>query len=103
MDKKKYRKDIEPAFSNRNDSLVWTQTTKVMNNIFEILWEEQGVVIKLEHRLDFTLPVYSFLSLSSWLQLIHVRLVSFVTSTAGFGRRASWKEDSDRNVLLPDH
>ncbi|KAI3598533.1 cytochrome p450 [Moniliophthora roreri] len=74
---KKYRKVVAPAFSDRNSTLVWNETVKVMNDLFDNVWDERGPVIELGHCLDITLPI-----------------ALFVIGAAGFGRRLSWKEDA---------
>jgi len=73
---KKYRKITAPAFSDRNNKLVWDESMKIMKGLFEDHWEGRNV-ITVDHCVDVTLPV-----------------ALFVIGTAGFGRSISWKEDT---------
>ncbi|EKM52722.1 uncharacterized protein PHACADRAFT_261326, partial [Phanerochaete carnosa HHB-10118-sp] len=81
-DWKRYRKIAAPAFSERNNKLVWEETVKIMADLFENVWGEQKA-ITVENAVDITLPI-----------------ALFVIGVAGFGRRMTWQEDSK---LLPGH
>ncbi|GJE97102.1 cytochrome P450 [Phanerochaete sordida] len=76
---KRHRKVSAPAFSEPNNRLVWTETVKIMLDLFDNVWGSQDTVT-VDHVVDsITLPV-----------------ALFVISVAGFGKSASWQSD-----LLP--
>ncbi|KAF9555383.1 cytochrome P450 [Agrocybe pediades] len=79
---KKYRKISAPAFSDRNNKLVWEETVKIVNGLFSEVWAGRDV-IDVDHCVDLTLPI-----------------ALFVIGAAGFGRGISWKEDA---VIPPGH
>ncbi|EKM52724.1 uncharacterized protein PHACADRAFT_126770 [Phanerochaete carnosa HHB-10118-sp] len=81
-DWKRYRKIAAPAFSERNNRLVWEETVKIMADLFENVWGEQKS-ITVDHAVDITLPI-----------------ALFVIGVAGFGRRMTWQEDGK---LPPGH
>ncbi|KIJ61829.1 hypothetical protein HYDPIDRAFT_176809 [Hydnomerulius pinastri MD-312] len=72
---KRYRKIVAPAFSDKNNRLVWEATTKIMLDLFDDVWAGKNE-ITIEHGVDLTLPI-----------------ALFVIGAAGFGRDISWKED----------
>lgn len=74
---KKYRKVCAPAFSKRNNRLVWDETIKVMSDLFEVEWAGRDR-IDVNHCVDITLSI-----------------ALFVIGSAGFGRRISWGKDND--------
>ncbi|KAF8811211.1 cytochrome P450 [Phlegmacium glaucopus] len=80
---KKYRKISAPAFSDRNNKLVWEETVKIMQSLFNDLWKDQDI-ISVDHCLDITLPI-----------------ALFVIGSAGFGRSVSWKEED--TIIPPGH
>ncbi|KIM40203.1 hypothetical protein M413DRAFT_446366 [Hebeloma cylindrosporum] len=79
---KKYRKISAPAFSDRNNKLVWDASVDIVQGLFGDMWAGQDV-ITVDHCVDITLPI-----------------ALFVIGAAGFGRSISWKEDS---VVPPGH
>ncbi|KAF8903954.1 cytochrome P450 [Gymnopilus junonius] len=79
---KRYRKITAPAFSDRNNKLVWDETVKIMNDLFTEVWMDKDV-ITVDHCVDITLPI-----------------ALFVIGVAGFGRRISWHDDV---VIPPGH
>ncbi|KAF8967870.1 cytochrome P450 [Flammula alnicola] len=79
---KKYRKIAAPAFSDRNNTLVWNESIKTVKGMFEDVWAGRDV-ISVDHCVDITLPI-----------------ALFVIGAAGFGRSISWKEDV---VIPPGH
>ncbi|KAF5354196.1 hypothetical protein D9756_007136 [Leucocoprinus leucothites] len=79
---KRYRKITAPAFSDRNNKLVWDETIAIMNDLFENVWGDKEV-ITVDHCRDLTLPI-----------------ALFVIGVAGFGRKMTWKED---NVIPTGH
>ncbi|KAF9469453.1 cytochrome P450 [Collybia nuda] len=74
---KKYRKIAAPAFSERNNRLVWDETVKIMGDMFQNVWGSQAV-ITTEHCADLMLLV-----------------ALFVIGIAGFGHKVSWEDDTD--------
>ncbi|KAH9485050.1 Cytochrome P450 monooxygenase 124 [Psilocybe cubensis] len=79
---KKYRKISAPAFSDRNNKLVWDSSIKIVEGLFNDVWGKRDV-IEVDHCVDITLPI-----------------ALFVIGAAGFGRSISWKEDA---VIPPGH
>ncbi|KAJ3514323.1 hypothetical protein NLJ89_g2441 [Agrocybe chaxingu] len=79
---KKYRKISAPAFSDRNNKLVWDESVKIMEGLFTDVWGDKDA-ITVDHCVDITLPI-----------------ALFVIGVAGFGRNVSWKEDV---VIPPGH
>ncbi|KAG6903010.1 hypothetical protein C0995_007443 [Termitomyces sp. Mi166 len=79
---KKYRKISAPAFSDRNNKLVWEETVKIANSLFEDVWGDQET-ITVNHCVEVTLPI-----------------ALFVIGAAGFGRTISWKDD---DVIPPGY
>ncbi|KAF8161203.1 cytochrome P450 [Crassisporium funariophilum] len=73
---KKYRKISAPAFSDRNNKLVWDESVNIMNGLFDDVWAGRDV-IAVDHCVDITLPI-----------------ALFVIGVAGFGRSISWKDDT---------
>ncbi|KAF8895529.1 cytochrome P450 [Infundibulicybe gibba] len=71
---KKYRKISAPAFSERNNKLVWDETVKIVNGLFD------NTILKM------------FINRS--------QIALFVIGAAGFGRPISWEEDS---IVPPGH
>ncbi|KAF9048947.1 614/534 cytochrome P450 [Panaeolus papilionaceus] len=72
---KKYRRAAAPAFTERNNKLVWEETTRVMNELFEGEWKGQQS-ITVDHCLNITHPI-----------------ALFVISCAAFGQNISWGND----------
>jgi len=79
---KKYRKITAPAFSERNNKLVWDETIQIMNDLFDNVWGDKSEII-VDHCVDITLPI-----------------ALFVIGVAGFGRRMTWTSDL---VVPPGH
>ncbi|KAF8161202.1 cytochrome P450 [Crassisporium funariophilum] len=73
---KKYRKICAPAFSDRNNKLVWNESIQIVEGLFKNVWKDADV-ISVDHCGDITWP-----------------LALFVISIAGFGRQISWTEDT---------
>jgi cytochrome P450 len=61
---KKYRKPAAPSFSDRNNKLVWDETTRIMLDLFENIWAAQDTIFA-DHALNITFQV------SKMLHLIH--------------------------------
>ncbi|KAI0090485.1 cytochrome P450 [Irpex rosettiformis] len=72
---KRYRKISAPAFSERNNALVWDETKLIIQDLFNNVWGDQKE-ITVDHAVDVTLP-----------------LALFVIGVAGFGRRVMWSDD----------
>ncbi|KAK7683817.1 hypothetical protein QCA50_013193 [Cerrena zonata] len=79
---KKYRKVAAPAFTEPNNKLVWNETVRIVEDLFQNVWGDQKQ-ITYDHALDLTMP-----------------MALFVIGAAGFGRRIGWKEEL---VLPPGH
>ncbi|EIW78358.1 614 534 cytochrome P450 [Coniophora puteana RWD-64-598 SS2] len=79
---KRYRKIVAPAFSERNNRLVWDETTRIMLDLFDNEWKGKQEVA-VDHGVDLTLP-----------------LALFIIGAAGFGRQISWAEDA---IVPPGH
>ncbi|EAU91427.2 614/534 cytochrome P450 [Coprinopsis cinerea okayama7 len=72
---KRYRRISAPAFSEKNSKLVWDETVRVMDGLFD-LWDGRGErKLTVDHCLDITLPI-----------------ALFVIGAAGFGQRMPWTE-----------
>ncbi|PSR70452.1 hypothetical protein PHLCEN_2v13703 [Hermanssonia centrifuga] len=72
---KRYRKVTAPAFSEPNNKLVWDETVRIMNGLFDDVWAGKDTII-VDHAVEITLPI-----------------ALFVIGAAGFGRRISWEDD----------
>ncbi|KAF9481511.1 cytochrome P450 [Pholiota conissans] len=72
---KKYRKISAPAFSDRNNALVWEESIKTVQGMFMDVWGDRDV-ISVDHCVEITLPI-----------------ALFIIGAAGFGRSISWKAD----------
>ncbi|KAG6918711.1 hypothetical protein DXG01_012196 [Tephrocybe rancida] len=72
---KKYRKISAPAFSDRNNKMVWDETVKIMDSLFDDVWTGEDTIVT-DHCVEVTLPI-----------------ALFVIGAAGFGRTISWKDD----------
>ncbi|KAI1786708.1 cytochrome P450, partial [Ganoderma leucocontextum] len=72
---KHQRKIVAPAFSERNNRLVWDETVRVLEDLFQNEWGPREVV-DVNHIMDITVPI-----------------TLLVIGVAGFGRRISWNED----------
>ncbi|KAJ7340865.1 cytochrome P450 [Mycena albidolilacea] len=73
---KKYRKVSAPAFSEKNNKLVWDESVRIMADMFNTRWNNADEVT-IDHCVEITLPI-----------------ALFVIGVAGFGRKMSWKEDT---------
>ncbi|TFK73973.1 cytochrome P450 [Pluteus cervinus] len=72
---KRYRKIAAPAFSERNNRMVWETSVKVVEDMFNLVWRDQDT-ISVDHCVDVTLPI-----------------ALFIIGVAGFGRKVSWEDD----------
>ncbi|KAI0064390.1 hypothetical protein BV25DRAFT_316258 [Artomyces pyxidatus] len=72
---KRFRKIAAPAFSEKNNSLVWDETVRIMNDMFDNVWKG-APEINTDHAVEITLPI-----------------ALFVIGVAGFGRRISWIDE----------
>lgn len=73
---KKYRKISAPAFSDRNNRLVWDESLKITEDLIKTVWKNEDVV-EVEHAIDITLSV-----------------ALKVIGAAGFGRKMDWQADT---------
>ncbi|PSS35560.1 hypothetical protein PHLCEN_2v1488, partial [Hermanssonia centrifuga] len=79
---KRYRMVTAPAFSEPNNKLVWDETVRIMNDMFDNVWAGEDTIV-VDQAVDVTLPI-----------------ALFVIGAAGFGRRISWQDDL---VVQPGH
>ncbi|THU82439.1 cytochrome P450 [Dendrothele bispora CBS 962.96] len=79
---KKYRKISAPAFSDRNNKLVWDESLRIMDDLFTNVWGNQDTIV-VDHCVVITLPI-----------------ALFVIGVAGFGRKISWQSDL---IIPPNH
>ncbi|KAL1946312.1 hypothetical protein VTO73DRAFT_15439 [Trametes versicolor] len=73
---KRQRKVAAPAFSERNNELVWNETFRIVDEMFQTVWRDKDVV-EINHVIDLTDPIGMM-----------------VIGVASFGRRMSWNEDN---------
>ncbi|KAJ7461743.1 cytochrome P450 [Mycena galericulata] len=75
---KRHRRVANPAFNEASNAFVWIETVRVVNEWFADLDTKTSVdgSLDIDAREDF------------------VQLTLLVLASAGFGRRASWQEDS---------
>ncbi|OJT02991.1 Cytochrome P450 4A4 [Trametes pubescens] len=73
---KRQRKIAAPAFSERNNKLVWDETFRIVDEMFQDVWGDKDIV-EIDHVMDLTVPI-----------------TLMVIGVASFGRRMSWNEDS---------
>ncbi|KAI0760159.1 cytochrome P450 [Fomes fomentarius] len=73
---KRQRKLVAPAFSEKNNRLVWDETVRIVYDLFDNVWGTQNMV-EVDNITDLTVPI-----------------TLLIISVAGFGRRLSWKEDA---------
>ncbi|KAI0739090.1 cytochrome P450 [Daedaleopsis nitida] len=79
---KRQRKITAPAFSEKNNRLVWDETINVLEDLFQNVWGDRQVV-ELDNIVDVTVPI-----------------TLLVIGVAGFGRRITWNEDQ---IAPPGH
>ncbi|KAJ3511705.1 hypothetical protein NMY22_g15567 [Coprinellus aureogranulatus] len=73
---KKHRKVCAPAFSEPNNRLVWDETVRICEELYNEVWQGQER-IEYDHVVSgFSLPI-----------------ALLVLSAASFGRRVTWKDD----------
>ncbi|VDB94071.1 unnamed protein product [Peniophora sp. CBMAI 1063] len=72
---KRHRKITAPAFSEKQNQLVWDETCRVIDELIENIWKSAPRV-DVQDAKEFTLPA-----------------AISVISAAGFGQRFSWQED----------
>ncbi|KDQ09999.1 hypothetical protein BOTBODRAFT_36617 [Botryobasidium botryosum FD-172 SS1] len=83
---KRYKKVAAPAFSERNNKLVWRETSRIIGEIFAHWGEKETVSVN--NIVDITLP-----------------LALHVISAAGFGRPISWEDEagSGQGIIPAGH
>ncbi|RPD56051.1 cytochrome P450, partial [Lentinus tigrinus ALCF2SS1-6] len=79
---KRQRKIAAPAFSEKNNRLVWDEAVHIIEDVFQNVWGDKGE-IEVSHIMDLTVPI-----------------TLLVIGVAGFGRRISWNEDA---IAPPGH
>ncbi|PBK99829.1 cytochrome P450 [Armillaria gallica] len=75
---RKYRKITAPAFSDRNNRLVWEESLNITRDLIHTVWKDKDMV-EVEHAVNIALHVIGI---------------------AGFGRKMNWQADS---IVLPGH
>ncbi|KAI0066645.1 cytochrome P450 [Artomyces pyxidatus] len=75
---KRYRKLAAPAFSEKNNTLVWNEAVQIMNDLFNDVWHDAPETT-IEHVVDITMPA---------------RPCPIPSRSFRFGRRISWTDDS---------
>ena len=90
------------SFPQKNNKLVWDETVKILDDLFENVWGGKDLV-EIDNITDLTVPVCIHPSLD-WFRvpiltelvrpILHAQITLMVISVAGFGRRAMWKEDA---------
>ncbi|KAI0676506.1 cytochrome P450 [Trametes maxima] len=73
---KHQRKLVAPAFSEKNNKLVWDETVRIVHDLFDNVWEDRDT-IAVDDIKELTAPI-----------------TLLIIGVAGFGRRISWKDDS---------
>ncbi|KAI0940039.1 hypothetical protein AcV5_001254 [Taiwanofungus camphoratus] len=94
---KRQRKITAPAFSERNNRLVWDETVRIVMDLCNDVWRGQDEIV-IDNIVDLTVPashlrrryvsVFWHFSRPAFFQM-----ALFVIGVAGFGRRMSWKAD----------
>ncbi|KAI0642624.1 cytochrome P450 [Trametes meyenii] len=79
---KRQRRLVAPAFSERNNKLVWDETVRILYDLFDNVWGDTDTVDVADIK-DLTVPI-----------------TLLVIGVAGFGRRITWTEDA---VAPPGH
>ncbi|KAI0716468.1 cytochrome P450 [Earliella scabrosa] len=79
---KRQRKLVAPAFSEKNNKLVWDETVRILHDLFDNVWGPKDTV-DIDNITDLTVPI-----------------TLLIIGVAGFGRRMSWKEDG---IAPPGH
>ncbi|KAI0819401.1 cytochrome P450 [Trametes gibbosa] len=73
---KRQRRLVAPAFSERNNKLVWDETVRILHDLFDNVWGPRDTVL-IDNATDLTVPI-----------------TLLVIGVAGFGRRITWNEDA---------
>ncbi|CDO70499.1 hypothetical protein BN946_scf184569.g42 [Trametes cinnabarina] len=79
---KRQRKLVAPAFSEKNNRLVWDETIRILYDLFDNVWGDRDTIL-IDNITDITVPI-----------------TLLVIGVAGFGRRITWNEDA---VAPPGH
>ncbi len=53
---KHQRRIVAPAFSEKNNRLVWDETARIVRDLVENVWQRRDVV-EVDHVMDVTVPV----------------------------------------------
>ncbi|KAG2009542.1 614/534 cytochrome P450 [Coprinopsis cinerea AmutBmut pab1-1] len=77
-DWKRYKKVVSPAFSERNNRLVWEEAIEVTSQLFSDVWKNQDQVTVENCLKDLTLP-----------------LALFIIGGAAFGKKITWNEERE--------
>jgi len=95
---KRHRKVAAPSFNEKNNRLVYEETTRIVRELFQS-WSADGGgrVVKVENVVELT-STLALMVISAAGMLIssysHLPIVSDLRSSLGFGSRYGWN-DSD--------
>ncbi|KAF7793524.1 hypothetical protein EIP86_004638 [Pleurotus ostreatoroseus] len=92
---RRFRKITAPAFSEPNNKLVWEETVRIMNGLFDDVWGARERIVS-DHAVEITLPLLTI----THHALARHQIALLVIGAAGFGRRVTWKQD---DVVGPGH
>lgn len=53
---KRQRRLVAPAFSEKNNKLVWDETVRIMHDLFDNVWGKEDTVV-IDNITDLTVPV----------------------------------------------
>ena len=65
---RRHRKVSAPAFSERNNRMVWYTTIEIMNDLFDQIWDNKSVV-EVPQLLEYTVNVRVYSMIPSFLHL----------------------------------
>ncbi|TFK19317.1 614/534 cytochrome P450 [Coprinopsis marcescibilis] len=80
---RKYKKLVSPAFTDRNNRFVWTETVRIVSELFEDVWAEKKQ-IDADHVNDLT-----------------TQIAIMIIGSAVFGNKGSWRDEDTH--LPPGH
>lgn len=90
---KRHRKIASPSFSERNNLLVFNETTKIILGLFEY-WESQGQgeSIAIANMADVTFEIAMMVIAAAGKPKLIVTSLRALSSKKGFGVEIHWKE-----------
>ncbi|KAH8119953.1 cytochrome P450 [Phellopilus nigrolimitatus] len=72
---KRHRRVAQPAFSEKNNKLVWDESSRIVSEMIET-WGPNQDTVEVDHVVSITLPI-----------------ALMIIGSAGFGQQVSWDED----------